>query len=75
MNWVFKSADARQEKIQKALAEAFSRFIEKREVEVIVFSSINAFELAEAISNQPLVLKPLLRPVILQAGQLNATYL
>jgi len=60
INWVKGDADARQEKIQGALAKAFLKFIEKREVEVIVFSNMSAFDLAKAILAQPVVLKPLL---------------
>jgi len=46
--------------VETALHEAFSRFIEKRQVEVIVFSGMSAFELAEAIIRYPLILKSLL---------------
>jgi len=52
-------ADARQEAIQKALKEVFSRHIEKREVEVIIFSSMTASDLSEAIFSRPEILKPL----------------
>ena len=54
--------DAAQRKLQieQALSEAFSDFIEKREVSVIVFSSMSAFDLAEGILRYPLVLKPLI---------------
>lgn len=60
MDWVKDDADSRQETIEDALRKAFSNFIEKREVEVIVFSSMTAFDLAKAIVNRPLILKPLL---------------
>lgn len=60
MDWVKDDADSRQEAIEDALRKAFSNFMEKREVEVIVFSSMTAFDLAEAIINHPLILKPLL---------------
>ena len=60
MDWVKDDADLRQGVIERALREAFSDFIEKREVEVIVFSSMSAFDLAVAIINHPLILKPLL---------------
>jgi len=53
------AADARHEVVEKALREAFLRFIEKREVEVVVFSSMSAVELAQAILDHPLILKPL----------------
>ncbi len=60
MGWVKKDAEARQKTIEAALREAFSRFIDKREVEIIVFSGMSAFDLAEAIVSHPLILKPLL---------------
>jgi len=60
MGWVKEDADSRQETIEDALREAFSNFIERREVEVIVFSSMTALDLARAIVNHPLILKPLL---------------
>lgn len=60
MDWVKDDTDTRQEAIENALRKAFSNFIEKREVEVIVFSSMTAFDLAKAIISHPLILKPLL---------------
>jgi len=60
MDWVRDDANARQKNIENALRKAFSDFIEKREVEVIVFSSMTAFDLAKAIINHPLILKSLL---------------
>lgn len=60
MSWVKGDAGSRQQAIEKALRKAFSDFIEKREVEVIVFSSMTAFDLAKAIINYPRILKPLL---------------
>jgi hypothetical protein len=60
MDWTKDAADSRQEAIEASLRKAFSNFIEKREVEVIVFSGMTAFNLAEAIINHPLILKPLL---------------
>ncbi|MEW5805054.1 MAG: hypothetical protein AB1847_23460 [bacterium] len=60
MNWAKDAADSRQEAVEAALHEAFSNYIERREVEVIVFSRMTAFDLAEAIINHPLILKPLL---------------
>lgn len=60
MRWVKEDADSRQEDIEKELYKAFYNFIEKREVEVIVFSSMTAFDLAKAILNYPHILKPLL---------------
>lgn len=60
MAWVREDADKRLQTIETALREAFSGFIETREVEVIVFSGMTAFQLAEAIAGHPLILKPLL---------------
>jgi hypothetical protein len=60
MEWAKESADTRQKAIESALRKAFSHFIERREVEVVVFSSMSAFDLAKAILVQPLILKPLL---------------
>lgn len=52
-------ANERQEAIEKALREAFSQHIEKREVEVIIFSGMTGSDLSEAIFSKPEVLKPL----------------
>ncbi len=60
IEWVKDDADSRQEAVEDALQKAFSKFVEKREVEVIVFSSMTAFDLAKAIIDYPLILKPLL---------------
>ena len=60
IGWVKADADARQEIVETALREAFTSFIEKREVEVVVFSSMTALDLAKAILAQPVILKPLL---------------
>ena len=59
MGWVKEDADGRQQVVQVALREAFSKFIEARKVEVIVFSSMSAMDLAEAITRHPVILKPL----------------
>lgn len=60
MEWAKDDADSRQEVIEDALRNAFSTFIEKREVEVIIFSNMTAFDLAKAIIAHPIILKPLL---------------
>jgi len=60
MEWAKESADARQKAIEAALRGAFSHFIERREVEVVIFSNMTALDLAMAIAAQPLALKPLL---------------
>ena len=60
IGWVKEGADARRKAIEKALHEAFVDFIEKREVEVVIFSNMSAHDLASAVVAQPLILKPLL---------------
>jgi len=60
IGWVKNNADSRQEAIEDALRKAFSEFLQKREVEVIIFSRMTAFDLAKAIISYPLILKPLL---------------
>lgn len=60
MKWVKESADNRQKAINIALQKAFSNYIEIREVELVVFSNMTALELAKAILEQPVILKPLL---------------
>jgi len=57
---VLPFADARQGEIHAALTQAFKKYIERREVEVIVFENMAAVELAEAIQANPIILKPLL---------------
>lgn len=57
---VLPAADLRLSEVEENLRKAFSRFIETRKVEVVVFESMSATDLAEAISEYPLVLKPLL---------------
>lgn len=57
---VKKDAEIRIKTVEAALRKAFSRFIDKREVEVIVFSGMSAFDLAEAVISNPLILKSLL---------------
>lgn len=60
MSWVKDDANLRQNAIEDALSKAFSQFIERQEVTVIVFSSMTAFELAKAIIAYPIILKPVL---------------
>ncbi len=60
IRWVKDEADTRQGLIEDSFHKAFSGFIEKREVEVVVFSSMSALEIAKAIIDFPLILKPLL---------------
>lgn len=60
MHWVKRDADQRQRVIEEALQRAFSEFIEKRNVDVVVFSGMSAVSLSKAIIGYPLILKPLL---------------
>jgi hypothetical protein len=60
MSRVTAEADRRQKDVEAALKQAFMRFIEKREVEVILFCNMTANDLAKAILAQPKVLKPIL---------------
>lgn len=60
MDWVCQDAAARQEQICQSFRQAFSQFIELREVEVINFSAMTAMDLAHAIKQHPRILKPLL---------------
>lgn len=60
MATVQAEADTREDMLLTALRDAFSPFVEKREVEVVLFSGMSAFELARAILAQPIVLKSLL---------------
>ena len=53
-------AGERQDKIEDSLRNAFFNFLEKREVDVIIFSDMSALELADAIYNYQLILKPIL---------------
>ena len=60
MEWVSEDAAARQKEIREALLNAFASFVELREVEVINFSSMTALDLAKAIEEHPLILKPIM---------------
>jgi hypothetical protein len=60
MSWVQEEAAARRQDVLDALHNAFSEFIELREVEVINFSNMTAMDLAHAIREFPLILKPIL---------------
>ena len=60
MDWVKNDAEIRQNTIENTLRKAFSKFLEKREVEIVVFTNMTAYDLASAISNYPLILKSLL---------------
>jgi hypothetical protein len=57
---VLPVADVRQAEVEDHLRRAFFKFIEPRKVDVVVFESMSADDLARAISQYPLVLKPLL---------------
>jgi hypothetical protein len=60
MEWIQAEAGARAALIRQSLIEAFSRFVELREVEIINFSAMTALDLAAAISSRPEILKPLM---------------
>ncbi len=59
MLWVAKDAKIRQEKIEKALRNAFADYIETRQVEIITFSNVNVLDLARSIRRYPSIFKPL----------------
>ena len=59
-DWVKEESSARQSSVENALRAAFVAFIEKREVEVIVFDNVSALQLAEAVIAYPLVLKAII---------------
>jgi hypothetical protein len=59
MDSVANSADERGKLTLQTLREAFSQFIATQQVEVILFSDIDVFSLAEAIQKYPGVLKPI----------------
>lgn len=60
IDWVKDQAAARQRAVEEAVRAVFSGFIDKREVEVVVFDSMTAVELAQAIIAYPIVLKAVL---------------
>jgi hypothetical protein len=60
MSRVKEEADLRQGEVEAALRDAFSTFIERREVEVVVFAGMSALDLAKAILGHPIILKALL---------------
>lgn len=57
---VVPAADLRQEEVESELRRAFQGYIEMRSMEVIVFERVPAKELALAIREHPMILKPLL---------------
>lgn len=60
MKWVQKDAKARAASVRQSLLEAFARFVELRQVEVINFSAMTVMDLANAVKTQPSILKPLM---------------
>lgn len=60
MLWVQEDADNRQVVLEASLRNAFTKFIEVREVEVVIFGSMSAEDLANAIILKPIILKPIL---------------
>lgn len=59
MESVKKDSKSRETIIENAFREAFNSYIEKRSVDVIVFSNIDVLILGEAIYKYPAILKPL----------------
>jgi hypothetical protein len=57
---VLPAANARQKEVEKEFRSAFGPYIEKREIEVVVFERMPAAELARAIATHPKILKALL---------------
>lgn len=57
---VSDAANARSEQVAAAIRAAFADKIRKEEVEVIDFQNMNVMELAQAIEQYPVILKPLL---------------
>lgn len=55
-----EEARARETVVERALRDAFAGFIETHSVDVILFSSISAFVLADALVKQPAILKPII---------------
>jgi len=60
MSWVAADAAKRRQAVESELRAAFARFVETREVEVIVFAQMDVFDLSAAILAHPMVLKPLM---------------
>lgn len=58
--WVQEGSKARSASVRQTLLEAFARFIEVRQVEVINFSAMTVMDLAAAVKAQPSILKPLM---------------
>lgn len=57
---VSEPANARALEVASALSKAFSKHIKREEVDVIIFKDLTALELAQAIQNYPIILKPIL---------------
>lgn len=60
MKWVVSDADERQKHVEKSLQTAFSNFIQVKRVKVIVFTDVTAADLAKAMIEYPVILKPIL---------------
>jgi hypothetical protein len=60
MSKVLPAAEQRQKEIEQELRSAFGRYIETREIEVVIFERMPATELAKAIHKHPRILKALL---------------
>jgi len=60
MGWVQEDSKARSVSLRQTLLEAFARFIEVRQVQLINFSAMTVMDLAAAVKSQPSILKPLM---------------
>ena len=60
MEWVNESVKDRSNEIYDSLKNAFQKYIEIQEVEIILFSKMPLDDLAEAIQKFPKILKPLI---------------
>lgn len=60
IKWVENDVKKRYNIIENEIREAFSEYIEVREVEVITFSKLKPSDIAKAIYSYPKILKPLL---------------
>jgi len=59
-SWVKKTSQERVKRVSASLREAFKDFIQKQEVDIVIFSEITVKQLALRIEKYPYILKPLL---------------
>lgn len=57
---VCEAADQRCKEVCQALLQAFGRYVEVRQTEVIVFSEVSAAELGTILAQNPMIVKPIL---------------